>query len=146
MQSDDQQSMKRKVIIMKKISRFLCFVLVAISMLSCLAFSSSAKTSYKLSTLYSNYTNVTLTDKKKDAYIYVHNSDNVYGKKAYNYHYVKLTNSSGKWLWEGKMGSNSNYQEMYLGNDHSAYRVYVRAAYGTGGRVAVTVKSNCKIS
>lgn len=128
---------------MKKMSKMLCLLLVVFTLFSTTAILSSARTSYNLRRSYSSYTTVKLRNRRKCAYIYVHNSDKVYGSN--NYHYVKLTDGNGRYLWEGRMGSNSNYQRMYLGNDHSSYRIYVRSAHNSGS-VSVTSKSNARVS
>ncbi|MGN0487510.1 MAG: hypothetical protein ACI4GB_09805 [Acutalibacteraceae bacterium] len=94
-------------------------------------------------TSYSSYTTVKLINRRSPAYVYVHNNDKIYNSN--NYHYIKLTDSYGRRLWEGRVGSNATYQTMYLGNDHSAYRIYIRSAHNSGS-ATVTGKSNAKIS
>lgn len=128
---------------MKKMSKTICLLLVVFTLFSTTAILSSAKTSYNLKTYYSSYTTVKLINRRNPAYVYIDNEDYFYYRN--NYHYVKLTDSYGRRLWEGRMGSNSSFQTMYLGNDHSAYRIYVRSAHNSGW-ATVRGKSNARVS
>lgn len=67
------------------------------------------------------YTTVRLSNTRKNAYIRIYTYDSC-GKKTSGNIHVTLRTTSGKWICEFDTKSGT---KLKLGNDHSAYRVYV---------------------
>lgn len=100
-----------------------------------------AANSITLRNVYKEYVTCTLVNKKKGGNVKVI----VWPAKSYKKTYVKLTDTSGRYVWEGTMGWNGQ-RTFFLGNDHSGYRVYVRSDGGSGITGSVNFQNAGNIS
>lgn len=84
---------------------------------------------------------VTLTNKKKDAYIKIHTyaAKNYVDKQNTNTTNVKerscsvdvtMRDVNGKWIWENNISTCSGGKKMRLGCNHSVYKLYLKHTYG----------------
>lgn len=84
------------------------------------------------------YASVSLTNLNSSAYV------TVYGINGVNQTIV-LRDSNNKLLWLGDFEGRTE-RTLYLGNDHSVYRIYITTTTpSTVGSVSFTAKSNCSI-
>lgn len=114
----------------KTLARVAAMVLVALVMTSYLAWSVSAGAwrtgCFDSGNVARGYTTVTLTNKKQNGYIRIY-TYNMNGTKTSGKMHIILRTTSGKWICEFNASSGD---KLKLGNNYSAYRVYIaRATY-----------------
>lgn len=89
--------------------------------------SAANKTCYNTKSYsYTHYTSMKLSNKRQSGYalFYIGCGSFNTGVK------VKLTNGSGRWLWESNLGYRNGYFRFNLGNDNSSYRFYFKKTCG----------------
>ncbi len=119
---------------MKKLSKIIALVLAVSTLVTVFAVNASAAT-WKTGNVPSNsrdsgYTTVCLSNTRKAAKIKIHAYYTyVSGGKGYEGNsrfYVTMRSTSGKWIWGGEIDTGRFGKSMTLGNDHYAYRIYIR--------------------
>ena len=112
---------------MKKslITKFISIVLIVMTIASTFTATASAA-SWKTGAFDSGYTargytTVRLSDTRKNGYIKIYTYD-MTGRSSGGKMHITLRTTSGKWICEFDASSGA---KLKLGNDHSAYRVYI---------------------
>lgn len=99
------------------------------------------KLNYNCSKSYNHYTRMKITNRKKAGYATFYIGCTSTNTKVK----VKLTNYTGKWLWESNLGFRCGYYRFELGNNNSGYRFYFKKISGSGG-VAIRFAAGGNIS
>ena len=123
--------------IMKKLFRLVATLLIAITLVftvSPAANAASQKTLNGITSSYSKYVTCKLISKNRPGTvnITVANYSLVYGKTQRNSVCMRTTSGALIWQETGAIAC-SGSRNFYLGNDHSAYRIYVKTYYGKAG-------------
>lgn len=117
---------------MKKTVKTMTLALVTMAMSVSMLMPASAA-GYNISENYKSYATCTLRNTRNPGYVTigVYNTSIQWGRTQRNS--VRMTDTKGRNIWEekGAIAFNGS-RRFYLGNDHKAYRIYVKTYYGKG--------------
>lgn len=84
----------------------------------------------KIQSYYSNYATCRLVDRRQPGYVRIQVNGNAFVFGYTQRNSVKMTTTTGRYIWaEDGAIRLCGARTFYLGNDHSAYRIYVRTNY-----------------